>query len=117
MAGILKRLGGMPLEIDGVEDHVHTLTALPPTLAVSDVLEKLKTCSSKWVNDNKLLGRRRFAWQRGYGAFTVSASRVPTVRAYIRNQKRHHKTKDFKAEFLTMLRKNGIDFDERYIWD
>ena len=75
----------------------------------------VKSNSSKWINDNRKIDGL-FAWQTGYGAFSVSTSQVPTVRNYIGNQQEHHRFKPFQAEYIYFLKKNGIEYDERYVW-
>jgi len=112
MGGVVKGLGGTLLEIGGIEDHVHLLVILKPTLCLSDFLRDLKSNSSTWAKQN---GIRKFAWQRRYGAFTVSESQQNIVRKYIQNQEKHHKKFDFKTEFETMLTSNAIPIDN-YVW-
>ncbi len=116
IGGIIRNERGIQLEIGGVPDHVHILTKFRADVSVAQMLRLIKANSSKWVNDKP--GRRsRFAWQSGYGAFTVSESQVPDVRNYIRNQPRHHNKTTFKEEFIALLERHGIEYDERYIWD
>jgi putative transposase len=102
--------------IGGVEDHVHLFVTLPRTLTISDLLEEVKKNSSKWV---KTKGQQynNFSWQRGFGVFSVSASRHNVVAAYIANQKEHHKTQTFQDEYRKFLQMNNIPYDERYVWD
>ena len=90
MGGILRELGGTPILVNGPDDHVHALTALPPTRSLSDVMRVLKTNSSRWVHE-QWPARRDFAWQSGYGAFTVSRSNVDEVERYIAGQEEHHR--------------------------
>lgn len=116
LAGIVRGLEGVPLEIGGVEDHVHILAKLKPTLAISDALRTMKTNSSKWINDERRR-KARFEWQVGYAAFSVSESQVVPVRRYIRNQKQHHREQSFQEEFVALLDKHGIEYDPRYLWD
>ena len=112
LGGIVRGLGGIALEIGGVEDHVHLLVKLKPTILFSAFLRDLKSNSSKWAKQN---GMQNFKWQRRYGSFTVSESQVAKVRSYIRNQEQHHKKFDFKTEFETLLSNNGIPVDD-YVW-
>lgn len=112
MGGIVRGLGGIALEIGGIEDHVHLLIKLKATMRLSDVLRDLKSNSSAWAKGN---GISKFAWQRRYGAFTVSESQIDRVRNYIRYQEKHHEKLDFKTEFETLLQSNGIQLDP-YIW-
>jgi REP element-mobilizing transposase RayT len=116
IGGISRDLKGEPIEIGGVEDHIHILTKLPATLALSDALREIKANSSKWAGERPDLVRA-FAWQTGYAAFTVSKSQCPTVRKYVGNQEDHHRKKTFKQELVSLLKKNDIDYDERYLWD
>jgi putative transposase len=102
------------LEIGGIADHVHMLVRLPPTLAVADALRVYKANSSKWANER---ARRKgwFEWQEGYAAFTVSQSQVARLTAYIQNQEQHHRKLDFRRELITLLKRHGIQFEERYL--
>lgn len=97
-------------------DHVHVLAKLSPKFAIMDVIRDLKASSSKWVNDQKLLNGR-FEWQAGYGAFSVSRSNVDDVQHYIRTQPEHHHQMSFKTEFLEFLKRHGVEFDLRYVFD
>lgn len=116
LAGALKREKGIPILINGMEDHVHILAVLHQTTCVADVLRNIKANSSKWLHRD-VQGHDEFAWQSGYGAFSVSASQKDTVLQYIRNQAEHHKSMTFQQEFIGLLKKHGIEYDERYIWD
>ena len=116
MGGIVREAGGIPLAVNGVSDHVHLLLALPATLAVADAMRVLKTNSSRWVHE-QWPDRRSFAWQAGYGAFSVSRSNVEEVERYIANQEEHHRRITFQDEYLAFLRRHGIAFDERYVWE
>ena len=116
IGGIILDAGGKPIEIGGIADHVHILAKLPATLALSDALRLIKSNSSKWAGERSDLVRM-FAWQTGYAAFTVSKSQARNVREYIQNQERHHRRKTFKQELVSLLKKNDIEYDERYLWD
>lgn len=115
IGGTLRGLGGIALEINSVADHIHILTRLKPNVSVSDLLRDLKANSSKWVNE-EILRIRKFGWQDGYAAFSVSESQVPRVRKYIQSQPEHHRRIDFKSELLQLLKRHKIDYDERYLW-
>jgi len=91
--------------IGGTVNHVHILLALPPKLSLSDAIRAIKANSSKWMNENG----HRFAWQEGYAAFSVSASNLAQVAAYVRNQPEHHRHRTFEEEYLALLKKHGID--------
>jgi putative transposase len=94
--------------VGGMEDHAHMLIQLPPTLSLSDAMLEVKTSSSRWMG-------RSFAWQRGFGAFSVSASNTPAVIRYIQTQEAHHKKMSFDEEFIALLKKHGMEFDPRYV--
>lgn len=115
-ATILQNLGCPPVLINSVDDHIHILFELGRTVPISQAVEEVKTTSSKWI---KTQGPAfaRFAWQSGYGAFSVSESNVPAVRDYITNQRAHHRVKSFPEEYRAFLTKHCIAFDERYVWD
>jgi putative transposase len=114
MGGIIRELGGSTLDIDGARDHVHLLIKLPPAVSMSDAMRALKSNSSSWVRDNFT---RQFGWQSGFGAFSVSKSQIDIVSGYIKGQEEHHKRIDFKGEFISLLEKHEIEYDERFIWD
>jgi putative transposase len=116
MGGIVRELGGVALSINGPTDHVHVLASLPATIALADFVGKVKANASGWVR--KTFGvRREFKWQTGYGAFSVSVSQRAKVLAYIANQEEHHRKISFKEEFTGFLKKHGIAYDERYVFD
>ncbi|HEV2418952.1 MAG TPA: transposase [Terriglobia bacterium] len=115
MGGIIRKLGGKLIESSAPCDHVHCLLSLPTTLAVADALRVLKTNSSLWVHETR--NRPAFAWQTGYGAFSVSQSNVPAVLKYIRNQDQHHHKVSFQEEFIAFLKQHELSYDERYIWE
>ena len=116
LGGIVRGEKGRLLEVGGIADHVHLLAVLPPSISVSEMLQRIKGNSSRWVNAEGR-SRGRFARQTGYGAFTVSESAVPDVKAYIQGQEDHHRQMTFKEEFILLLKKHNVDYDERYIWD
>ncbi len=99
----------------GVDDHVHLLCDLHPAVAVSDFVRSVKSTSSGWMHRG-FSQLKDFAWQQGYGAFTVSASALASVRRYVRDQERHHRHLGFEEEFRQLLAKHGIEFDERYLF-
>jgi REP element-mobilizing transposase RayT len=116
LGGIVNHLGGTPIQIGGVADHVHLLVTLRQEPAIKDVLRELKAGSSGWVHDT-FPDAHDFWWQAGYGAFTVSHSNIDAVKAYIANQKEHHAEFSFQDELRRLLQKHGIEFDEKYLWD
>ena len=108
IGGTIRGLGGISLELNGTEDHVHVLCKLRPVRALSDVLRELKANASGWMHD-VFPELKNFSWQRGYGAFTPSQSNVDEVRRYISRQKEHHAKVSFREEFIQFLKDNGID--------
>lgn len=115
LGGIIRELGGVALAINGTVDHVHLIVRIPAAQSVADRACVIKTNSSRWVHE-RWPERKEFAWQTGYGAFSVSESGMDAVRDYISGQREHHKERSFQEEFLTFLRKNNIAVDERYLW-
>lgn len=114
LAGTLNALKCPPIQVGGVEDHVHLLFRMSRTKTIAEVVEGLKTGSSKWL---KTKGIPDFAWQSGYGIFSVGNGDLDTVVSYIRNQTEHHAKVSFQDEFRRLLREEGLEFDERYVWD
>jgi putative transposase len=114
MGGIIKKLRGVPILINGPRDHVHALFVQPASLAVSEMMEKLKANSSKWVHQ-RWPRRRRFGWQEGYAAFSVSHSNLSRVKDYIERQEQHHRKRSFREELMAFLDKNQIPYDVRYV--
>lgn len=110
-AGICRNHAIIPLEIGGAADHAHLLIQVPATIALADAVSTIKSNSSRWT---RVKGRRRFEWQQGYGAFSVSASSIPAVTRYIQNQETHHRKMSFEEEWLALLKKHGLEFDERF---
>jgi len=113
LGGVARELGVVPEAVGGVEDHVHLLLGLRATHATAEVMREIKRASSEWIHGT--IGLPAFAWQDGYGAFTVSASLCPEVKAYIARQEEHHQRRSFREEYLDLLRKSGVEFDERYV--
>lgn len=96
--------------IGGAEDHVHMLIQIPPVLPLAKAVAAIKSNSSRWAHESGY----RVAWQEGYGAFSVSASVIPSVVQYITNQEEHHRKMNFEDEFRALLKKHRLDFDSRY---
>ncbi len=115
LGGIARQNKFTAVEIGGVADHVHLLLSMPATLSVAKAMQLIKGGSSKWVRET-FPEQRAFAWQEEYGAFSVSESRVESIVHYIRGQEEHHRKMTFEEEFLALLRKHRIEFDERYLW-
>jgi putative transposase len=119
VAGILRGQDGLALEIGGMPDHLHLVIRIKPDVSVSEIVRLVKansSNSSKWANE-RLTGMWRFAWQRAFGAFTVSSSQLDAVRQYVRTQEDHHRVRTFQEEFVDFLKRHEIEFDERYVWD
>jgi putative transposase len=108
--------GGEPVAIGGTYDHVHVLAAFPAALPLADVVRSIKGSSSSWMNAQRLL-QGHFEWQAGYGAFSVSEESRNAVKAYIQGQKERHRTCTFREEYVDLLERNRIAYDERYLWD
>ncbi len=116
IGGIARENKMKALAIGGVEDHLHLLTSLPATITIAKAIQQLKGASSEWVNET--FGKeKKFYRQVGYGAFSVSSSQLNKVKMYINNQKKHHKKKTFKEEYMGFLKKYNVDYDEKYVWD
>ena len=114
LGGLTGELKGKAYGINGTTDHVHMLIGLPPVISISEALRFIKSSSSGWVHEK--WPRMPFAWQLGYGAFSVSKSNKPEVLKYIRNQETHHRKSSFKEEFVEFLVRHDIEYDDRYIW-
>jgi putative transposase len=115
MGGIARENGMKAMAIGGTADHVHTLLSLPATLSVAKAIQLIKGGSSKWVHE-QIPRYKKFAWQDGYGAFSVSASQTKSVIGYINGQKEHHRKKTFEEEFLEFLDKYSVEYDRRYVF-
>ncbi|BDS06223.1 transposase [Oceaniferula spumae] len=114
LGGVVRGLEGVALAVGGVADHVHLLVGLKATHTLSDLMRELKACSSRWVSEQ--LRMKAFAWQEGYGAFTVSPPDLEKVRAYVLNQKKHHRKTTFKEEYVAMLERGMVEYDDTYLW-
>ncbi len=116
VGGILTNLACQPIIVGGVEDHVHILSTLSRTCQAAEMVKEVKRGSSLWIKA-KDPGLKQFAWQSGYGIFSVGFSQITAVRSYIAGQEEHHRRVSFQDEFRLLLSKYDIDFDERYVWD
>jgi len=116
LGGVCGECGCPSRRVGGDEDHVHILCSLSRTICVTDLLEEIKKRSSKWIK-GKGSEFGSFAWQSGYGAFSVGQSQTPDVVAYIDRQKERHRRRTFQEEYLTFLKKYDVPYDERYVWD
>ena len=116
LGGIAREHQMKALSIGGVEDHVHLLLSLPATMSIAKAMQLIKGGSSKWVHDS-FPDQRLFAWQTKYGAFSVSVSQLDRIIKYIENQQRHHRRMTFQEEFIALLKRHKIEYDERYLWE
>ena len=112
LTGTGKHLGYALLATRGTENHVHVLFSLPATVPLSTAVQKLKANSSRWMAEHGIA----FQWQKGYGAFSVSPSQIPVVKAYIENQAEHHRKRNFEQELVALLKKAGVAYDPRYVF-
>jgi putative transposase len=116
MGGVLRHDKIKLIEAGGVEDHVHLYASLPSTISIAELVNSVKSNSSRWVHET-FPKRRGFAWQKGYGAFSVSKSSESQVLEYIKGQEAHHHKRTFKDGFLSLLEKHEVEYDERYLWE
>ena len=114
MGGVARNIDAVAETVGGVEDHVHILLGLSATHCIADAIRDIKAVSSRWVHDE--MGNSRFAWQEGYGAFTVSPSQRKQVIGYIAKQEEHHRRRTFKEEYVEFLERSGVKYEERYLW-
>lgn len=115
IGGIIRNKEGHQIEIGGTPNHVHILTALHQTYSISEVVREVKANSTRFMKE-EIPSIETFRWQSEYGAFSVSESKVPEVRKYIQNQKKHHREMTFREEFERLLVNHGIDYDEEFLW-
>ena len=116
LATICRDFGADLVRVGGVADHVHIVTTLPRPLSQAELIEQIKKTSSKWIKE--LDPRyRNFFWQRGYAAFSVSPNQLEAMLQYVDAQQQHHRTSTFQEEYRDLLRKHGVHFDERFVWD
>lgn len=113
MGGIIKTQGGIPLAVGGIEDHAHALVGLGSSHRLDYFIRDLKADSSSWIHTEL---RKKFEWQKGYAAFTVSPNAVESVRRYVLNQEEHHRVKSFKEEYVELLEASGTKYDPEYLW-
>ena len=102
--------------IGGVADHIHLLVSIKPNIALSDLVRDIKANSSKWINERELI-KGKFKWQEGFGAFSYAQSQLDNVIAYINNQEQHHRKKLFKDEYIDLLQKYNVNYDDRYLFE
>jgi putative transposase len=116
IGGVIRERNSVLVAAGGIADHVHLLVSMSRELAVAPAVRDIKANSSRWVHET-FPDRLFFAWQAGYGAFSVSVSCLDQVKAYIANQAEHHRKRTFQEEYRELLRLAGVEFDERYVWD
>ncbi|WP_113960518.1 IS200/IS605 family transposase [Roseimicrobium gellanilyticum] len=114
LGGIIRAEKGHPHAVGGTGDHVHVLMGLDATHSLAKVMQRLKSVSSSWIHRELQLAG--FAWQEGYGGFTVSATNLRRVRNYVLNQEEHHRTKTFQQEYVQLLKRGLVTYDEKYLW-
>jgi len=115
ITGIVRNNGQKLIVINGMPDHVHALIGLKPSMALSDLVRDTKADSSNFVNKNRWI-RGKFSWQEGFGAFSYGHSQLDKIIKYIQNQEQHHKRRTFKDEYLSLLKKFNVEFDEKYVF-
>jgi len=113
LGGIVREMGAVAIIVGGTADHVHMLIRIRPARSPAEIVRVVKANSSRWIREKN---RRRFAWQTGYGVFSVSESNVAEVSRYIAEQEQHHKKRMFQEEYVAFLKRNKVAYDERYIW-
>jgi putative transposase len=116
LSGIISGNDQKSIIVNGMPDHIHAFVGLKPSMAVSDLVRDMKSCSSKFINDNKFV-KRKFSWQEGHGSFSYSRSHIDNVYRYILNQEKHHEKKKFKQEYIELLKLFEIEYDEKYLFD
>ncbi|MEX1139724.1 MAG: IS200/IS605 family transposase [Bacteroidota bacterium] len=117
LGGICRNLECPSLIVGGVADHIHILSRLSRTIAMADLLAELKRESSKWIKSKGGLLLMKFAWQSGYGAFSIGQREVGVLKEYISRQEEHHRKRTFQEEYRSLLKEFEIEYDERYLWD
>ena len=116
ITGIIQNKGHKIIAINGMPDHIHIFFGMKPKEAISDLVRDVKKDSSKLINSKNWI-RGKFNWQEGFGGFSYGHSQIPDVATYIENQKKHHKKRTFKEEYLELLEKFQIEYDERYLFE
>ena len=114
MGGVAREHGMTALAVGGTDDHAHLLVAIPATLAVATAMREIKSGSSRWMHETCAMPS--FAWQEGYGAFSIGHSQIEATVRYIARQEEHHRKRDFQAEFVAILKKHRMEYDLRYVW-
>jgi putative transposase len=116
IGGTIRGIGLYPLAVNGISDHVHVFFELPPGISISKALQDIKSNSSRWINENQIISGK-FEWQRGFGAFSYSRTQRKQVIQYILNQEKHHQTRTFRDEYLELMRRFEINYNEPYLFE
>ena len=116
IGGVARKHKLTAIQVGGIENHIHSLVMSPPVFAPSQIAQWLKGDSSKWIH-TEFADLKSFAWQDGYGAFSVSKSKVPDVVEYIKNQREHHRKQSFEDEYVKLMKYHEVECDERYLFD
>ena len=116
IAGIIKGKDQKPIIVNGMADHVHIFVGLRPAMAIADLTRDIKNNASNFINDHKFV-KGKFSWQEGYGAFSYSHSHISKVYEYILNQETHHRKQTFREEYIGLLKKFEIEYDEKYLFE
>lgn len=116
ISGVVKDRGQKLIAINGMPDHLHLFIGFKPSLAIADLVKDIKTSTTKFINSERFLPWR-FAWQDGYGCFTYSHSQVDMVAQYVMNQKQHHRVKTFREEYMALLQKFEVAYEDRYLFE
>ena len=114
MGGVAREHGMTALAVGGTDDHAHLLVVIPATLAVATAMREIKSGSTRWMHETCAMPS--FAWQEGYGAFSIGHSQIEATVRYIARQEEHHRKRDFQAEFVAILKKHRMEYDLRYVW-
>jgi len=116
ITGVVQNKGQKMLAINGVSNHIHIFINIKPNCNISDLVREIKKSSNKFINENNFTPFK-FQWQEGYGVFSYSHSHIDRVAKYVMNQKEHHRKKTFKEEYIEMLQKMNVDYDNKYLFD
>ena|ERR1700750_1445001 len=116
IAGIIKGKEQKPIIVNGMPDHIHAFIGLRPAMAISDLVREIKNNSTNFINEKKFI-KNKFSWQEGYGSFSYSHSHIQNVYNYVLNQEEHHKKKSFREEYIELLQKFEIEFNEKYLFE
>jgi REP element-mobilizing transposase RayT len=116
ICGIVKNNNQKVFAIGGVSDHLHILISIKPNISLSDIVREIKTNSFKWINEKGYV-KGKFIWQEGFGAFSYSQSQLDSVIGYINNQEKHHQKYSFRNEYIDLLNKFNVEYDEQYLFN